>query len=119
MSAQTPREVVGQALIVVLASTALPANYAAPYQPTDFVAASLGAPPQTHDTVAERIAPFLADSAVTALLAGDWLEAVLIDHAWLDFSDECTCGWDEGFNPRKGHAAHQAAAIRTAAGATR
>lgn len=57
-----------------------------------------------------------AAKIVAPALAGDWLERVLGEHEWVGMLDECACGWDEGFRPKKRHPAHQAAAIRAAAG---
>lgn len=69
-----------------------------------------------------------ADVALTAGLAGDWLEAVLGEHADFTYVDTkadpahfvCDCGHAFGYEDGA-HAeweAHLAAAIRTAAGAT-
>lgn len=78
---------------------------------------------------AERIGAIAAEStpaAVRALLAGDWLERVLGEHSgWHGDDDGIYCDdcgdqialWD-AYGPRA-HRAHQAAAIRAAAGATR
>jgi hypothetical protein len=83
--------------------------------------AGFGAEDEATDGAKLMLALNDADVALTAGLAGDWLERVLGEHEHAGPSDVaarvwCVCGerlLAEDF------AAHQAAAIRTAAGATR